>query len=448
MRKRKRKLFKNILVILVVIVALGIIVFLSYRLFFNREEKLGEDTFILAILEKDEENIEHINNLFLVDILDEKDKKIQIISIPPDLKCKVPGVSIDEVGELYPFGGGSLITDCIASKTGLNTGYYIIITESYFKNLLDEVAPLKVSFVENISTDEFDFIKGESTLAADGIEFLLNHDYSDNYYKEAMESKLYIIKEFFSGLRNKKIELISLRDSGADSGAGLDADLSEEGANKDMSIKDVNVETNISTSYINLLNSYFLDPSTSFYYMWLDKDCFEGANGASDEAKEELEKIILENNYLDMKPEGIKRYFEEIPGGKEGGPSGEDGEGVETSGEEVIKEPAGEKETSEELPAKEDLKIQILNGNYIPGSATATSLKLEEIGYKNFEIGNVEGGAVYNNTTVYFKSGLDDFANEIGQRLNIDSSFIKNFEDESASESDILIIVGLDYREE
>jgi hypothetical protein len=356
----------------------------------------------------------------------------------------VPGVSIDEIGELYPFGGGSLITDCISSKTGLNTGYYIIITESYFKNLLKEVTPLKVSFVENISTDEFNFIKGESTLTADGIEFLLNHDYSDDYYKEAMESKLYIIKEFFSGLRNKKIELISLQESDTN----LDEDSDTEGTNKDIGIKNVNVETNISASYIGLLNSYFLDPSTSFYYMWLDKDYFEGANGASVEAKEELEKIILGNNYQDMELGGVKKYFEEISEEEEGKPSIKEEESIETSGEEKTKEPAGEKETSAELPAKGDLKIQILNGNYIPGSATATSLKLEEIGYGNFEIGNVEGGAVYNNSTVYFKSGLDDFANEIGQRLNIDKSFIKNFEDESAGEFDILIIVGLDFREE
>ena len=440
MKKRKRTLLKNIVITLAVIVVLIIVLFFAYMLVFSREEKLGEDTFILTILEKDEENIEHINNVFLVDILDEKDKKIQIISIAPDLKCKVPGVSIDEIGELYPFGGGSLITDCISSETGLNISYYIIITESYFKNLLDEVAPLKVSFVENISTDEFDFIKGESTLTADGIEFLLNHDYSDDYYKEAMESKLYIIKEFFSCLRNKKIELISLQDSGA----GLDADSGIEGANKDINIKDTSIETNISVSYINLLNSYFLDPSTSFYYMWLDKDYFEGANGASDEAKEELEKIILENNYLDIELEGIKKYFEAIPEEKEGGPSAKEGEGI-------AEEPAvegRESESVEELPAKEDLKIQILNGNYIPGSATATSLKLEEMGYKNFEIGNVGGGAVYDNSIIYFKSGLDDFANEIGQRLSIDSSFIKNFEDESTSKFDILIIVGLDFREE
>lgn len=401
MRTRKRKLLSRILISLVIVAALATAIFFVYKFFFGKEKTLEEDTFVFAILEKDIDNVEHINNLFLIDISGKEDKEVQIISIPPDLECNVPGISIDKIGEIYPFGDGKLIVDSLSEKIGLSVGYYIIITEGYFENLLDDISPLKVSLAEDINTGEFSFKEGEAVLDSNQIKFLLNYDYSKDYSKEAQTNKLYILKEIISNLKDKGVNLF------------------------DLSIPS-SIETDIDSSYINLINSYFLDSSTIFYYDYLDGNYLK-------EADKGLKEVILRDSYSDMELPGIKKFYEEA----------QIEELTTEEEEENIKEEIKETEIN-----KEDLKIQVLNGNYIPGSATTTTLKLEELGYINFDIGNVEDGSVYDNSLIYFKEGLDNFANEIGQRLGIDEAFIQNFEDETSSNFDISIIVGLDFREE
>jgi len=399
-RKRKKNIIRSIAYALVVAAILITAIFYLYKFFFGKEKVLEEDTFIFAILEKDQDNVEHINNLFLIDMSGEKDKKVQIISIPADLKCEVPGVSVDKIGDLYPFGGGSLVTSSISDKTGLNIGYYIIITENYFKILLDEISPLEVLLVEDMKIDESDFMAGEVELNSKQIRFILNYEASKDYYREVQENKLYVVKEVFANLRDKKVNLLN-----SQTFSGM--------------------ETNTDGSQISQVISYFLDDPYAFYYDFLDESYIK-------EDSEDLKVIVLDNDYSNIELQGIKKYYEE--------PVEE--EKVEVTQEEVVEQ------LPEESLAREDIKIQLLNGNYIPGSATATSLKLEELGYSNFDIGNVEDGAVYENSFIYFKSGLDDFAYEIGMHLGIDKSFIGNFEDEASSDFDILIIVGLDFREE
>lgn len=399
---KKRKLLGKILISLVIIAILITIIFFGYKFFFGKEKTLEEDTFVFAILEKDIDNVEHINNLFLIDISGKEDKEVQIISIPPDLKCNVPGVSIDKIGEIYPFGDGKLIADSLSEKLGLSVGYYIIITEGYFENLLDGISPLKVSFEEDINIGEFSFMQGEAVLDSNQTKFLLNYDYNKDYSEEAQTNKLYILKEIVSNLKDKGVNLIG-------------------------SLNSNSIETNIEGSYIDIINSYFLNASTIFYYDYLDGNYLK-------EADKGLKEVVLGDSYSNMELSGIKKFYEEAQ--------------IEEPTTEEEEENIIEEEIKETEINKEDLKIQVLNGNYIPGSATATSLKLEELGYINFDIGNVEDGSVYDNSLIYFKEGLDDFADEIGQRLGIDEAFIQNFEDETSSNFDILIIVGLDFREE
>ena len=404
MRIRKGKVILS-LIIIVLAVALAIFI---YKFFFSKEKTLGENTFIFAILQKDEENIEHISNLFLIDISD-KNKEVQIISVPPDLKCSVPGTSVDKIGDLYPFGGGKLIAGSFSEKLSLSIGYYIITSEGYLENFLNNITPVKISFAEDIDTGDFSFKKGEAALDSSQIKSFLNYDCSKDYLKEAQLNNLYIAKEIFSDLKDKEINLFIL--------PALN-----------------NMETNIDSSHINLINSYFLDSSTKFYYDCLGMNHFDKVN-------KNLKKIILENSYSNIELLGIEKFYEE-PAKEE---QKEEKPAIEKEKEDTE---AAEEEAAEEQKTRENLKIQILNGNYIAGSATATAGRIEELGYRSFDIGNVEGGAAYENSLIYYRDGLSDYAGEIGQYLDVDKAFIQSFEDEATSDFDILIIVGTDYREE
>ncbi len=408
MSRHKKRIVRKVMFTLVTVVLIAVIAFLTFKFFLSKEKTLDQNTFVFAILEKDEDDVEYISSLFVIDISD-KNKEVQIISVPSGLKCDVPGVSIDKIGDLYPFGGGKLIVDSLSEKLSLSIGYYIIISEDYLENFLDNITPIKMSFVEDIDINNFSFKKGETVLDSSQIKSLLSYDYSKDYYKEAQVNKLYIAKEIFSDLKDKEINLFDFSASSA-------------------------IETNIDSSHINLINFYFLDSSTKFYYDCLGMSYFDRVN-------KNLKKIILENSYSNIELLGIEKFYKE-PAKEE---QKEEKPAMEKEKEDIE---VAEEEVTEEQKTRENLKIQVLNGNRISGSAAATANKVEELGFKVFDVGNVEDGKVYENSLIYYKSDMDDFANEIGQYLGIDESFIENFEDEAVSDFDILIIVGMDYRKE
>ena len=79
----------RIVILLIIIIILALITFIIYKAFFNKEETLGGDTFIITFIEK-QDNIEKINNILLVDTAD---NALQIVMIPAILECEPPGLS-------------------------------------------------------------------------------------------------------------------------------------------------------------------------------------------------------------------------------------------------------------------------------------------------------------------------------------------------------------------
>ncbi|MFC2145447.1 LCP family protein, partial [Actinomycetota bacterium] len=365
---------------------------------FDNEQVLSQDTFFLAVI--DEENdVEKVKHLFLADI-SETGNSIQLVMIPTSLQCDLSGLSKMGFGQVYPFGGNDIILEAISSTLGLNPGYYFTVDKGYLNDLIKKISPISLDFKEGIKFNDYNFESGENILEEEALISFIGYSYDKNYEKDFLNNKLYIFTEILDEARSSKIELL------------------------DISSRYLKI-TNLETGFINKINTMFTDSSSKVYLYLMDPDPV-----AHD--IRELQNIVIAGEYQETVSEGLTRFYPII---------------IE---EEPVEEPVEETEEVEEIVEikKDELIIQTLNGNYIPGSASTTANKLEELGYIIFEVGNVEEGTTYDNTLIYYKEGLEEFAFEIGTYLNIGEEYIQVFEDGAEGEIDIIIIVGLDFGEE
>lgn len=392
-----RFLKNKIIIIIIIILALALVSFIAFKLFFDKDEILSQDTFFLAVIDE-EDGVEEVKHLFLADI-SEASSSIQLVMVPVSLQCDLPGLSKMGIGQVYPFGGNSIILEAISSTLGLNPGYYFTVDAGYLEDLIKRTSPATLNFEEDIKLNDYSFGSGENVLEEEGLISFLEYSYDKNYEKDFLDNKLYILGKIFDEARNSKKDL-------------LDASSS--------SLRDTNLEA----GFINRINTIFTGSSSKVYFHLMDP--VPDTHDIS-----ELKDIVIAGKYQETRPEGITRFYPIII----------EKEPVEEPVEETVEE-----ETVE--INKDELVIQVLNGNYIPGSATATANKVVELGYIVFEVGNVEEGTTYDNTLIHYKEGLEEFAFEIGSQLNMEEIYIQVFEDEPEEEIDIIIIVGLDFGEE
>jgi hypothetical protein len=385
------KILKNkIVIILVIIILLALFTLATYKFFFDKEQCLSQDTFFLAFI-AEENGIEVVEHLFLIDIYKNNDS-IQIIMMPTLFKCELPGLSKMELGELYPFGGNSIILEVLSSEFGLNVGYFFTTDAGHMDELIKASSPITLNFDEGISINDYNFTAGENILEEDAVLSFIRFDYGNNYEKDFLENKSYIIREVFYKSRANKMELLDI-------------------SNNHLKV------TNLADSFINKVNTIFIESSSEVYFYLMDLE-----PNSSDIT--ELKNIVIAGNYQELRPEKITRFYPL-----------------------VIKEEPVEEAILGEIK-KEDLIIQTLNGNYIPGSATETANKVQELGYVVFEIGNVEENTTYDNTLINYKEGLEGFAFELAAHLGTEQEYIQVFEDGEEGEIDIIIIVGLDFGDE
>ena len=388
----------KIIIIIVIILALVLLFFTAYKLFLDKDKVLSQDTFFLAVIDK-EKGIEEVKHLFLADI-SETENSIQLVMLPTSLKCDLPGLSKMEFGQIYPFGGSSIILEALSVTFGLDMGYYFTVDSGYLNELLKKTSPLTLNFKEDIDFDDYSFTSGENILKEEELLSFFGYSYDKSYEKDFLDNKLYIFGRVLDEARGNKMDLLDM------SGSHLRG-------------------TNLEASFINKINTIFTNDSTRIYFYLMDPD--PDARDIS-----ELKNIVIAGKYQEMGPEGLTRFYPVI---------------IEKEPEEEIIEEIEEVIEVIEIQ-RDELIIQTLNGNYIPGSATATANKVEELGYKVFEVGNVLEGTIYDNTLIYYKEGLKEFAAEIGAQLNTGQEYIQVLEDGAEDEIDIIIIVGLDFREE
>ncbi|MCD4670099.1 MAG: LCP family protein [Actinomycetia bacterium] len=388
----------KIAAIIIIMLIPALLSFAVYKLFFDKDKILGQETFFLAVIDK-EDGIEEVKHLFLADI-SETDNSIQLIMIPTSLQCDLPGLSKMELGQIYPFGGNSIVLEAFSDTLGLDPGYYFTVDTGYLNDLIKKISPITLDFKEDINFNEHSFENGENILEEEELLSLIEYSYDKNHEKDFLNNKLYIFSRVLDAARKTKIDLLDMSSS---------------------HLRD----TNLKTRFINKINTIFTDSSSKVYLYMVDREPDNRDIG-------ELKNIIIAGEYREMGPEGLVRFYPMI---------------IEREPEEELPEETEEAEEIVEIK-RDELIIQTLNGNYIPGTATVTAGKVEELGYKVFGIGNVEEGTIYDNTFIYYKEGLEEFAAEIGSYLNIGEDYIQVFEDGAEDGIDIIIIVGLDFGEE
>lgn len=70
----------------------------------------------------------------------------QMLSIPRDLRVEIPGHGTNKINAAYAFGGPSLLVETIRSNLGISVNHYAEIDFVGFRDLVDEVGGVEISF--------------------------------------------------------------------------------------------------------------------------------------------------------------------------------------------------------------------------------------------------------------------------------------------------------------
>lgn len=70
----------------------------------------------------------------------------QMLSIPRDLRVEIPGHGTDKINAAYAFGGPSLMVETITANLGIRVNHYVEIDFVGFRDLIDEVGGVELSF--------------------------------------------------------------------------------------------------------------------------------------------------------------------------------------------------------------------------------------------------------------------------------------------------------------
>lgn len=384
---------RNRLVIaLIIIIILALIAFVVYKAFFGREETLGDETFVMTFIDTQDDTV-RVDHLLLVDCSGDS---MQFIMIPVSLKCEVPGLSRMPLEEMYPFGGSSIMLEAVSNSLDINPGYYFTVEKDYMDEIIKNASPLSLASAEDLSFDSIDLPAGENMLQEKDIRSFLDYSYDSQYEDEFLDNKRYIISRLLQESRSSSLLL-------------------DESSPY---LRDTNLEPPAS----DRINSIYASGEIYFYML-------DPAPSGSDIS---TIRDIINDSYRDRVPGGIVRFY------------------PEPVQEPEVQEPEVQETVEAEEEAeieKEDLNILALNGNFIPGSATATAERVEELGYTVLEVGNVEDAITYEHTLIFHRPGLEGYALEIGDYLGVEEQYIQ-VSGEVQEGIDMTIITGLDYQEE
>lgn len=74
------------------------------------------------------------------------DDRVQLLSIPRDLRVEIPGHGVDKVNAAYAFGGPDLLVDTVARETGLAINHYLEVDFGGFADIVDALGGIELEF--------------------------------------------------------------------------------------------------------------------------------------------------------------------------------------------------------------------------------------------------------------------------------------------------------------
>lgn len=138
----------------------------------------GDDrplVFLIAGIDTDDVAVGRSDALILA-VVDTKEKKVDLLSLPRDLRVSIPNHGTDKLNAAYAFGGISLAKNTVSTYLGVPIDQYFAINFSGFQQLIDTIGGLDInveksmSFHDRITGQPFSLSQGEQTL--NGIQAL------------------------------------------------------------------------------------------------------------------------------------------------------------------------------------------------------------------------------------------------------------------------------------
>lgn len=101
-----------------------------------------------------EENAGERTDSIMVARVDEKAQSVSIISVPRDLRVKVPGHGYQKINSVIGFGGYNLLVSILNDMLDIKINYYAIVYFQNFLNLVDTLGGVTVEVPEGTASPE------------------------------------------------------------------------------------------------------------------------------------------------------------------------------------------------------------------------------------------------------------------------------------------------------
>lgn len=74
------------------------------------------------------------------------DGRVQMLSLPRDLKVEIPGRGTDKINAAYAYGGGDLLIQTVQSDLGIPVSHYLEVEFGGFADIVDAVGGVELTF--------------------------------------------------------------------------------------------------------------------------------------------------------------------------------------------------------------------------------------------------------------------------------------------------------------
>lgn len=118
---------------------------------------------------------ESLSDTIMVLSLDARTKRVAQISIPRDLRVKIPGYGARKINEANALGGVRLAQQTVSNALGIPVHYYIQTNFSGLKGMVDAVGGLDVNVKERLYDPEYPCEDNESRICGIDIQPGLQH---------------------------------------------------------------------------------------------------------------------------------------------------------------------------------------------------------------------------------------------------------------------------------
>lgn len=280
----------------------------------------------------------------------------QMLSIPRDLRVEIPGHGTDKINAAYAFGGPSLMVETITANLGIRVNHYVEIDFVGFRDLIDEVGGVELSFPNAARDAKSGLDVAAGTQVLDGDQALA-----------------YARSRSYQELQN---------------GSWVSVDANDIG------------RTQRQQDVMRALMSRLKSPSS--------------ITEAGDIAGAMARHMTIDGSLAEASPASLFWDFRGVlTGSIEGVTLPTTTDNIGGVSYQIADQPEADAVLanfrSGEPFANQPLRVEVLNGNGMPGAAGDMSDRLESLGFEVERIGNADS-STYEQTTVIVPEGSEDGA--------------------------------------